>query len=96
MSCQNFRRNNATVSIPSNKRKWDRIIGFNETQTETVKMRMIAYDVTAIAFEEYLQMSKSTAMEFLKEFSTSIANCFAPTNLHKPNLEEKKDSSSTG
>jgi hypothetical protein len=51
-------------------------------------MRQLAYDMTADTIDEYMKLEKSTALECLEYYCTSIIECFGAEFLRRHNIAD--------
>lgn len=49
-------------------------------------IRMLAYDITADIFDEFLDIAESTAIEILEHFTRAIWNVYHEQYLRRPTL----------
>lgn len=51
-------------------------------------MRMIDYDISGDAVDEYVRMGESTVIKCVKEFAKSVVECYKYTYLKPPSHSE--------
>jgi hypothetical protein len=60
--------------------------GLTALQKCTAALRQLAYGMTAYNIDEYLQLGKTTALECLKYYCSSIIEYFRDEFLHHPTV----------
>jgi hypothetical protein len=60
--------------------------GLTALQKCIVVVRQLAYDMATDTIDEYLKLGKSTVVEWLEYYCSSIIECFETEFLHRPTV----------
>ncbi|KAG1055301.1 hypothetical protein G6F43_002740 [Rhizopus delemar] len=71
------------------KQKYDAagVVGFSPYQKMTAALRQLAYGYSADCVDEYLRMSESSAMMWLKLFCEAVISAYKDEYLRRPNTD---------
>jgi hypothetical protein len=63
-------------------------LGLSCLQKVVAAFRLLAYGVAANAFDEYIRIGESTALEALRKFTVAVIEVFGPKYMRMPNEED--------